>query len=101
MAENIDNEYLDEKVICDSILQGEENRHNEIIFKALSEPLRRKLIMLIGPLGKSFSLIEKEMGIEESLLNFHIGFLNKNGYLVIADNKYKLNEKGMLLLSRI
>lgn len=101
MTENIDNEYLDEKVICNSILQGEENKHNEIIFKALSEPLRRKLIMLIGPLGKSFSLIKKEMRIEESLLNFHINYLTQNGFLVIADNKYKLNEKGILLLSRI
>lgn len=101
MDENIGNEHLDERIIYDSISQGTEIISHEIIFKVLSEPLRRKLITLIGPVGRSLSLIEKEMKIEKSLLKYHIDFLKEEGYIVIEDNVYKLNEKGQSLLSRI
>lgn len=101
MDENIGNEYLDEIVTNNYIPRAPVTINSETIFKVLSDPLRRKLILLIGPSGKSLSLIEKEMKIEKSLLRYHIDYLNDNEYMIIDNNIFKLNDKGLLLLSHI
>lgn len=84
-----------------STLREKETSDHDIMFKALGDPVRHKLITLIGPFGKPISVIEEEMEIDKSLLNYHLDFLKEYEYTVIDDNVCKLNSNGLALLSNI
>lgn len=101
MDKNIDDDKLEERIMHSSTLREKETSKQDIMFKALGDPIRRKLITSIGLFGKTLSVIEEEMKIDKSLLNYHLDFLKEDEYAVIDDNMYKLNRKGLTLLSNI
>jgi len=66
-----------------------------IMFKALENPLRRKIVKSIGAFGKTRQEIIKELGISESQLKFQLDFLVKECYAELEGEKCRLNAKGM------
>jgi DNA-directed RNA polymerase specialized sigma subunit len=70
-------------------------KDHRIMFKALENPLRRKIVKSIGAFGKTRKEIIKELGISESQLKFQIDFLVKECYAELEGEKCRLNAKGL------
>ncbi|MCX9083413.1 MAG: hypothetical protein OIN87_01280 [Candidatus Methanoperedens sp.] len=70
-------------------------KDHRTMFKALENPLRRKIVKSIGAFGKTKKEILNELGITESQLNFQLDFLVKECYAEIEGENCKLNAKGV------
>lgn len=74
---------------------------HELMVKALEHPVRRKLIKAIGVFGKKKEELQKEVGVNDAMLNFQTDFLVKGGYLRIDGETFRLTDRGLVLLSNI
>lgn len=74
---------------------------HRLMFKTLENPVRRMVIKSIGYLGKTKKEIMKDVGINESLLDFQLDYLIKECYAEVDGEIYRLNEKGKDLLVNI
>lgn len=72
-----------------------------LMVKALEHPVRRKMIKTIGVFGKTKSELKKEVGVDENMFKFQADFLLKGNYLTIEEDNYRLNDRGLVLLSNI
>ncbi|MCE8423919.1 MAG: winged helix-turn-helix transcriptional regulator [Candidatus Methanoperedens sp.] len=70
-------------------------KDHSMMFKALENPLRRKIVKSIGAFGKTRNEIIKELGISESQLKFQLDFLVKECYAELEGEKCRLNTKGL------
>ena len=70
-------------------------KDHRIMFKALENPLRRKIVKSIGAFGKTRKEIIKELNISESQLKFQLDFLVKECYAELEGEKCRLNAKGV------
>ena len=70
-------------------------KDHRIMFKALENPLRRKIVKSIGAFGKTRKEIIKELDISESQLKFQLDFLVKECYAELEGEKCRLNAKGL------
>jgi DNA-binding transcriptional ArsR family regulator len=68
---------------------------HKIMFRALENPLRRKIVRSIGAFGKTKNEIMKEVNISESQLKFQLDFLVKECYAEVDGDKCRLNSKGL------
>ena len=68
---------------------------HRIMFKALENPLRRKIVKSIGAFGKTKNEIMDEVKISESQLKFQMDFLIKECYAQVDGDKFRLNSKGL------
>ncbi|NJD53786.1 MAG: hypothetical protein FIB07_13070 [Candidatus Methanoperedens sp.] len=68
---------------------------HRIMFRALENPQRRKIIRSIGAFGKTKNEIMNELKISESQLKFQLDFLIKECYAEVDGDKYRLNSKGL------
>ncbi len=68
---------------------------HRIMFKALENPLRRKIVKSIGAFGKTKQQIMNELDISESQLKFQIDYLIKECYAELEGDKCRLNAKGL------
>lgn len=68
---------------------------HRMMFKALENPLRRKIIKSLGIFGKTTNELMDEVHISESQLKFQLDFLIKECYAQKEGNKYVLNSKGL------
>lgn len=68
---------------------------HKLLFKALENPLRRRVIKSIGESGKSKNDIINEIGIDENQLKFQLDYLIKECFAEVNEDIYKLNEKGI------
>lgn len=67
---------------------------HKLMFKTLMNPIRRKIIKIIGESGKTKEEIMKDVNISESQLNFQLDYLVKECYTEVNGEIYRLNEKG-------
>jgi hypothetical protein len=74
---------------------------HELMVKALDNPVRRKMIKAIGVFGKTKSELQKEVGVNDAILNFQTDFLIKGNYLRIEGDNFSLTDRGLVLLSNI
>lgn len=72
-----------------------------LMVKALEHPVRRKMIKTIGVFGKTKSELKNEVGVDENMFKFQVDFLLKGNYLIIDGETYRLNDRGLVLLSNI
>lgn len=72
-----------------------------LMVKALEHPVRRKMIKTIGVFGKTKRELKNEVGVDDAMLNFQIDFLIKGNYLKVEGDNYRLNDRGLVLLSNI
>jgi hypothetical protein len=74
---------------------------HELMVKALEHPVRRKMIKAIGVFGKKISELQKEVGVNDEILNFQADFLVNGNYLKIEGDTFRLTDRGLVLLSNI
>jgi len=72
-----------------------------LMVKALEHPVRRKIIKTIGVFGKNKAQLKKEIGVDDTIFNFQIDFLTMGNYLKIEGEIFRLNDRGLVLLSNI
>jgi hypothetical protein len=72
-----------------------------LMVKALEHPVRRKMIKTIGVFGKNKAQLKKEIGVDDTIFNFQIDFLTMGNYLKIEGEIFRLNDRGLVLLSNI
>jgi predicted transcriptional regulator len=101
MDNNIDDDELDEMIMRSPTMREKKVSHHDMMFKALSHPIRRKVIVSIGAFGKSRSEIEEELDIDASLLKYHIDFLKEGKYIILEGDIFRLTDEGLSLLSNI
>jgi DNA-binding transcriptional ArsR family regulator len=70
-------------------------KDHKMMFKALENPLRRKIVKSIGAFGKTRMEIIKELGISESQLKFQLDFLIKECFAQVDGDMCRLNAKGL------
>jgi predicted transcriptional regulator len=68
---------------------------HQLMFKALENPLRRRIVKSIGAFGKTKKEIMKELGISETQLKFQLDYLVKMCYAEVEGERYRLNAKGI------
>lgn len=101
MNENIDDDELDEMIMRGPTMREKKVSHHDMMFKALSNPIRRKVIVSIGAFGKSRSEIEEVLDIDKSLFKYHIDFLKEGNYIFLEGDIFRLTDEGLTLLSNI
>lgn len=101
MNENIDDDELDEMIMRAPTMREKKVSHHDMMFKALSNPIRRKVIVSIGAFGKSRYEIEEELNIDKSLFKYHIDFLKEGKYIFLEGDIFRLTDEGLTLLSNI
>lgn len=94
-----DYDELDD-VIMQKQSKGESvKKEHDMLNKAASHPLRRKIVKTIGAFGINTDELPANIDEEPSVLKYHIDFL-LNGELVrIENDEYRLTDKGIELLS--
>ncbi len=74
---------------------------HELMVKALEHPVRRKIIKAIGVFGKKISELQKEVDVNNEILNFQADFLIKGNYIKLEGETFRLTDRGLVLLSNI
>lgn len=72
-----------------------------LMVKALEHPMRRKIIRAIGVFGIKRKELQKELGLNDALLNFQTDFLKRGDYIKVEGDTLKLTDRGLVLLSNI
>lgn len=67
---------------------------HRLMYKTLENPIRRKIVQIIGDSGKTKEEIMEDVNISESQLNFQLDYLIKECYAEVNGEIYRLNEKG-------
>lgn len=97
----MDDDYdeLDD-VMMQAPSQGEAVKmEHELLNKAASHPLRRKLITAIGTFGIAENELAGAVDSDDSSIKYHVDFLLSGGFVKTEDNSYRLTDKGLELLS--
>jgi hypothetical protein len=68
---------------------------HQLMFKALENPLRRRIVGSIGAFGKTKKEMMKELGISEAQLKFQLDYLVKMCYAEVEEERCRLNAKGI------
>jgi len=63
---------------------------------AISNSIRRKILVLLDEKDMSFEELKERVGINENLLKFHLDVLEKASCIVTGD-KIKLSDEGRVL----
>ncbi len=77
----------------------EEDTYNTI-FKAMQHPIRRRILRMVGEKSATYTEIQKELNIDNGLLNYHLEALSS---LITKDSedKYTLSDFGRATASLI
>ncbi len=97
----MDDDYdeLDD-VMMQAPSQGEAVKlEHEILNKAASHPLRRKLITAIGTFGIAENELPAAVESDADSIQYHVDFLLSGSFIKTGDNSYRLTDKGLELLS--
>ena len=101
MNQNIDDDELEDMMMRGPTAREEKKDDHDMMFKALGNPVRRKIIVSIGAFGKSLADVMGETGVNESQLDYQLDFLKKGEYAVVEGDMCRLTDKGLGLLSNI
>ncbi|MCK4937288.1 MAG: winged helix-turn-helix transcriptional regulator [Methanosarcinales archaeon] len=101
MNKNISDDELEDIMMRGPSARESKTGDHDMMFKALGNPVRRKIIVSIGTFGKSVAEVMKETGVDRSQLDYQLDFLNKGEYTVVDEDICRLTDKGLGLLSNI
>lgn len=101
MERDIDDDELEDMIMRGPTPREAKTGDHDMMFKALGNPVRRKIIVSIGAFGKSLSDVMKETRVDRAQLDFHLDFLKKGEYAVVEKDICRLTDKGLGLLSNI
>ena len=77
--------YLE--IFLNRILKGEDKLGFPETFKALSDPVRREILVILKDGKKSAGEISKEFDMTGATISYHLSLLKKAG--LISESKYK------------
>ena len=101
MNQNIDDDELEDMMMRGPMAREEKKGNHDMMFKALGNPVRRKIIVSIGTFGRSLAEVMEAAGVDRSQLDYQLDFLNKGEYAVVEGDVCRLTDKGLGLLSNI
>ncbi|MCL7476432.1 MAG: winged helix-turn-helix domain-containing protein [ANME-2 cluster archaeon] len=101
MNKNVDDDELEDMIMRGPTAREAKTGDHDMMFKALGNPVRRKIIVSIGAFGKSLAEVMKETGVNRSQLDYQLDFLNKGEFAVVEGDICRLTDKGLGLLSNI
>lgn len=79
-------------------VKEKDREHHEKLFKASMNPIRRKIIVSIGLVGKNIDELKKELDLTDFQLKFNLDWLIKEGFIEEKEGKLFLTELGRELL---
>jgi DNA-binding transcriptional ArsR family regulator len=101
MVPDIDDDELEDMMMRGPTASETKRDDHDMMFKALGNPLRRRIIVSIGAFGNPASDVMKEVGVDRSQVDYHLDFLRKGGYTTVEGDIVRLTDKGLTLLSNI
>lgn len=101
MVQDIDDDELEEMMMRAPSPREEKTGDHDLMFKALGNPLRRRIIVSIGAFGKALPDVVTEVGADRSQVDYHLDFLRKGEYATVEGDMVRLTDKGLGLLSNI
>ena len=97
----INDDELEEMIIAVPSAREIKKNDHEMMNKAVSHPLRRKLLRSIGVFGKTKGDVQGEMDIDDASFKYQTEFLVNGTFLKVEDGLYKLTDRGLDLLASI
>jgi len=90
--------------IEESLPDDEELKEESRVYRALSDPMRLKILHLLSVEPLCVCLIKKVTGMSDSKLSYHLAVLKESG-LIIGDRTknwiiYRITEKGEEMLTQ-
>jgi hypothetical protein len=101
MVTDIDDDEMEEMMMRGPTVREAKMGEHDMMFKALGNPVRRRIIVSIGPFGKAVPDVVKEVGTDRSQVDYHLDFLRKGDYANVVGDMVRLTDKGLGLLSNI
>ena len=101
MVPDIDDDELEDMIMRGPTAREAKMGDHDMMFKALGNPVRRKIIVSIGTFGRSLAEVMEAAGVDRSQLDYQLDFLNKGEYAVVEGDVCRLTDKGLGLLSNI
>ncbi len=97
----VEDDELEEMMMAAPSAREIKKKDHEMLNKAASHPLRRKLVKSIGVFGKTKEDIQNDVDIDEASFKYQTEFLMSGNFLKIEDNQYRLTDKGLDMLANI
>ncbi len=101
MNQNIEDDELEGMMMRAPTARETKTGDHDMMFKAMGNPVRRKIIVTIGAFGRSLAEVMEAAGVDRSQLDYQLDFLNKGEYAVVEGDICRLTDKGLGLLSNI
>ncbi|WP_440952319.1 hypothetical protein [Methanococcoides sp. FTZ1] len=74
-------------------------KEHEMLDKAASHPIRRKMVKTIGAFGKPEEQLKAELEVDDDAFKYHMDFLKNANIVVIKEDIYRLTDAGIDLLA--
>lgn len=74
-------------------------KEHEMLDKAASHPIRRKMVGAIGVFGKPEEDLKAEVGVDDNAFKYHMDFLKNANIVTIKEDIYRLTDAGVDLLA--
>ena len=97
----VEDDELEEMMMAAPSAREIKKKDHEMLNKAVSHPLRRKLVKSIGVFGKTKDDVQGEMDIDDASFKYQTEFLVNGTFLKVENGLYKLTDKGLDLLANI
>ncbi|KAF5418666.1 MAG: hypothetical protein C5S45_07945 [Candidatus Methanocomedens sp.] len=101
MVPDIDDDELEDMMMRGPTAREAKMGDHDMMFKALGNPVRRRIIVSIGAFGKSLPDVVREAGANRSQVDYHLDFLKKGEYATVEGDMVRLTDKGLGLLANI
>ncbi|MCD4809022.1 MAG: winged helix-turn-helix domain-containing protein [Methanosarcinales archaeon] len=101
MVPDIDDDELEDMIMRGPTAREAKMGDHDMMFKALGNPVRRRIIVSIGAFGKALPDVVKEVGTDRSQVDYHLDFLKKGEYATVERDVVQLTDKGLELRSNI
>jgi DNA-binding transcriptional ArsR family regulator len=101
MVPDIDDDELEDMMMRGPTAGEAKMCDHDMMFKALGNPVRRRIIVSIGAFGKVLTEVVKETGADRSQVDYNLDFLRKGEYATVEGDMVRLTDKGLGLLANI
>ncbi|MBC2699772.1 MAG: hypothetical protein HF976_03120 [ANME-2 cluster archaeon] len=100
MVPDIDDDELEDMMMRGPTAREAKVGDHDMMFKALGNPVRRRIIVSIGAFGKALPDVVKEVGVNRSQVDY-LDFLKNGEYATVEGDMIRLTDKGLVLRSNI
>lgn len=94
----VEKDDLDDMIMTKPGPREAKKIEHDMLNRAASNPVRRKIIKEIGIYGASKEELLKNLSMQEAAFKFQIDYLLHQELLIEDDGKYRLTDKGIEIL---